>query len=79
MVKNMRKMMMEDHQPRKQSRSARPTVLKVMVRRKKMTPRQTFPADLTDMLASNSLNWSTEKKREVKLMTMLATWVNPNM
>ena len=71
--KNMKKMMIEDHHPRKQSSRARPTLRNVIVNRKKRTPRQTLPADLTDLVASSSLNCRTEKKRDRALMAMLAS------
>ena len=53
-VKNMRKMMMEDHQPRKQRTRENAMDLKTIVIRKKGSPRQNFPAVLADF-ASNSL------------------------
>ena len=69
-MKKTRKMMMEDHQPRKQRTRENEMDLKTIVIRKNGSPRQNFPADLAD-LASNSLKCMTEKRSETKLMAML--------
>ena len=53
-MKKMRKIIMEDHQPRKQRTRENEMDLKTIVMRKNGSPKKNFPADLADF-ASNSL------------------------